>query len=213
MNLGIFLDRVDALRHEYGYHNEKLLLEELHLGKNSFGNWRNGMCPSPSTIKLIAQFFGVTVDYLVGDTDDRHYRREWQYTNANHVVDVPVYESVSAGYGVDAHNTVTAILPLYFKDPVEGHNSICIKVTGDSMYPKIEDGDYIVVHKTDSADNGDIAVIMLDRDEGLVKRIELVEDGIVLHSFNPMYPSMSFRGKDAERVRIIGKVTKIIKEV
>ena len=37
------------------------------------------------------------------------------------------------------------------------------------MYPKIEDGDIIVVRKQSSVDSGSIAVILVDGEEGLVK--------------------------------------------
>ena len=49
--------------------------------------------------------------------------------------------------------------------------TICIRVKGDSMSPKIEDGDLIQVHKQSSVDSGDIAVVLLDGSEGLVKKV------------------------------------------
>ncbi|MBD5104080.1 MAG: S24 family peptidase [Ruminococcaceae bacterium] len=44
-----------------------------------------------------------------------------------------------------------------------------LRIHGDSMYPKIEDGDIIVVRKQSSVDSGSIAVILVDGEEGLVK--------------------------------------------
>ena len=79
------------------------------------------------------------------------------------------------------------------------------------MYPKIEDGDIIQVYKQDSVDSGSIAVILLDDDEGLVKKVYYGDDWIELHSINPMYPVMRFEKEDVTRLRVVGLVRKIIK--
>lgn len=126
---------------------------------------------------------------------------------------IPVYETVSAGFGSIADDNIVDYTPLYFSDPGEADESICIKVKGDSMYPKIEDGDIIQVHRQDFADNGALAVVLVDGEEALVKRIEYGRDRLELHSINPMYPPRRFTGSNVELVRILGVVRKIIKSV
>ena len=126
---------------------------------------------------------------------------------------VPLFESVSAGFGALAINDVQDYVPLYFTSPIEAAETICIKVHGDSMSPKIEDGDIIQVHKQDSVDSGSLAVVLVDGDNGLVKKVLYGETWIELHSINPMYKPMRFNGPDVERVRVVGLVKKIIKDV
>jgi signal peptidase I len=104
-------------------------------------------------------------------------------------------------------------MPVYLPNPAEYEWTLCIKVKGDSMYPKIEDGDIIQVRKQEDVDSGSIAVVMVDDDDGLVKIVWKNSDGIVLQSINPEYAPMHFQGKDAQRVRIVGIVTQIIKGV
>ena len=69
------------------------------------------------------------------------------------------------------------------------------------------------MHKQDSVDSGAIAVVLLDKSDGYVKKIVYGEDWIELHSINPMYPVQRFEGKDAYRIEVVGLVKKIIKNV
>ena len=80
------------------------------------------------------------------------------------------------------------------------------------MYPKIEDGDIVIVRKMSSVDSGDIAVVLLDGEEGLVKKVEYGADWIKLISINPEYPVKQFNGEDVLRIMVVGKVVGSYKE-
>ena len=58
-----------------------------------------------------------------------------------------------------------------------------------------------------------IAVILLNGDDGLVKKVVYGETWIELHSLNRDYPVMRFEGEDVMRVRVVGLVKKVIKEM
>ena len=118
---------------------------------------------------------------------------------------------MSAGFGAYADSRILEYIPTYIKCDYEAENTICIKVVGDSMYPKIEDGDIIQVLKQDSVDSGSVAVVLVDGDEGLVKKVIYGSDWIELHSFNPIYKTMRFNGADVQRIRVVGLVKTVIK--
>lgn len=84
---------------------------------------------------------------------------------------IPVFESVSAGFGAYACSDIVDYIPLFIDNPADVPDTICIKVKGDSMYPKIEDGDIVVVRKQSAVDSGQIAVVLIDNEEGLVKKV------------------------------------------
>jgi repressor LexA len=126
---------------------------------------------------------------------------------------VPLFETVSAGFGAYASEDIQDYMPVYFHNPSEAAQTICIKVRGNSMSPKIEDGDIIQVHKQESVDDGSIAVVLVDGDEGLVKKLQYRPDGVDLISMNPMYPPMRFDATEASRVRVVGLVTQVIKGI
>ena len=124
---------------------------------------------------------------------------------------IPLYESVSAGFGAYADSQIIDYTPIYIKSDTEAEETLCIRVEGDSMYPKIEDGDIIQVHKQDSVDSGSIAVVLIDSEEGLVKKVVYGDDWIELHSLNPEYKTKRFEGPEVLRVRVVGLVKSVIK--
>ena len=60
-----FYERLTELRREKGL-TQKPIVDELDLGKNSFGDWKKGIIPVRSTQQLLAKYFGVSVDYHMG---------------------------------------------------------------------------------------------------------------------------------------------------
>lgn len=199
-------------------------------------NGKNTM--SEDRIRTIAEILGTTYEYLTDQTDDPAQPKlsfvfdsekiekaisaktkstpEGVLANADikytKTYLIPVFDSVSAGFGAYADNYITDYMPMYFTSPREAEESIFVTVRGDSMYPKIEDGDTILVHKQNAVDQGSIAVILVG-EEALVKRIFFYENRIELHSVNPMYPPMKFEGADTIKVTVLGAVKKIIKNV
>lgn len=125
---------------------------------------------------------------------------------------VPVFESVAAGFGTHASSDVLGYIPVIIRNPYDVPNTLSIRVQGDSMYPKIENGDLIVVRKQDCLESGEIGVVMLDGEDGLVKRVVYGDDRIELQSINPEYAPRRFEGEEILRLKIVGKVVGIYKE-
>lgn len=192
------------------------------VGKSTVRKWENGDIVNMRRDKIakLAEALQTSPAYLMGWEENENKKLDRQnislksnisavYNDNIHMI--PVFESVSAGFGAYASSDILEYTPIYIPCQYEADNTICIKVTGDSMYPKIEDGDIIQVYKQDSVDSGSIAVILLDDDEGLVKKVYYGDDWIELHSINPMYPIMRFEKEDVTRLRVVGLVRKIIK--
>lgn len=198
---------------------QKELTDYLGITQNAFTDWKSGRIKSyRKHLSKIAEFFNVSVDYLLGAEQEKKAYTAAEKSNLiplsqNNVYSIPVVENVSAGFGSLAINDIVDYMPLYFTSEYEAQETICIKVKGDSMFPKIEDGDIIQVHKQTSVDSGSIAVVLLDEDEGLVKKVVYGPDWIELHSINPMYPVQRFEGRNVLRLRVVGLVKKIIKSV
>jgi SOS-response transcriptional repressor LexA len=169
------------------------------------------------TAVKIADYLGVTVDYLLGKEDPdgipEGVRGETEVLDQSCTRMIPLYETVSAGFGAYASDNVKDYIPSYIQNDTEAENTIFIRVRGDSMNPRIEDGDIIRVHKQDTIENGEIAVVLLDGEEGLVKKLVFLPTGVVLHSTNQVYPPMRFEGTEANRVRVVGLVTQVIKGI
>ena len=188
--------------------------KQLGLSTATATDWKKGRIPRDVTLHKLADYFGVSVDYLLrtDEPSSPTVRGNAIILDASKTRSIPVYESVSAGFGALAHNYVTEYIPMYINSDEEARETICIKVTGDSMSPEIENGDIIQVHKQPSVDSGSVAVVLLDGEEALVKQLIYDEDHIELHSFNTEYAPLCFAGAELMRIRVLGLVKNTLKK-
>lgn len=87
-----------------------------------------------------------------------------------------------------------------------------LQIQGDSMEPRIYDGDMVIVHRQEDADSGDTVVVMVDGNNAVCRRLAKYSGGIGLISLNSKYQPVMFSDKDiVERsVRIVGKVVELM---
>ena len=125
---------------------------------------------------------------------------------------IPVFDSVSAGFGSYADSRAVCYIPTFIEHPGEKDDFLWINVRGDSMAPTIEDGDRILVRRRDSVDSGSVAVVMIG-DEAFVKKIKYGRNWVELHSINPYYPVRRFENESAADVRVVGAVVEVSKKL
>lgn len=97
---------------------------------------------------------------------------------------IPLYESISAGYGASNSEFIKMIPVFGLKK--NGTTYFAVKVEGDSMEPKIPNGSTIIIKKDIAIEVGEIGAFNLN-DENFVKQKKLVKDKLILHSFNLAY--------------------------
>lgn len=203
MNTEQLIKNIEKLSAEKGVNKTNAFIE-CGAGKNFISNLLKGSEPSIGKIEQIADYFGVSIDYLLGNEPIKSNIS--QIIPSDKIYKIPVFASVSAGFGAYAEENVIDFLPIVIENPYDVPDMLGIRVHGNSMYPKIEDGDVIVVRKQESVDSGDIAVIMIDGEEGVVKKVIYGDDWIELHSINPEYMPRRFEGAEVERLRVVGLV-------
>lgn len=186
--------------------------KKLGFASGSVTRWKCGSEPQSGNLLKIADYFGVTPQDLLSD-QKLPSRGDAVTMDPSGVYMAPLFESVSAGFGAYAADLAVDRVPIYVTKAAEAAETICIRVSGDSMFPIISDGDIVQVRKQDSVISGSVAVVMVE-DEGYVKNV-YYEDGkwLELRSENDAYPPMRFEGRDIDRVRVVGFVTKVIKNV
>lgn len=95
-----------------------------------------------------------------GETDVAAPLRE--QTERADIVDVPVIGRIAAGTPILAEQNIDDTIPVPARFLPKG-NSFMLTVRGESMVEAgIMDGDYILVHQQNTANNGDIVVAMVD---------------------------------------------------
>lgn len=155
--------------------------------------------------QLIAKGLETSVEYILG-LDGGNI----ELADADMIYSVPVFDSVSAGFGCYADSRAVEYRPTFISNPSDAENYLWINVKGDSMSPKIEDGDRILVRRQDSVENGSVAVVMID-DEAVVKKIKYGKNWVELHSFNPYYPVRRFEKGELMHLRVVGLVKEVSK--
>ena len=81
------------------------------------------------------------------------------------------------------------------------------------MIPEIFDGDILQVYKTESINSDSIGIALVDGEDAYVKKIVYGYGWIELRSLNSKYQTMRFEKEETLRVRILGQVKKIIRNV
>lgn len=199
---------IRKLRTEKGLTQERLG-EMVGVKKAAVQKWENGSVQNlkRATIKKLSEIFNVSpITFVKEDEEPREPSNISYIMDGRNIYNIPVFESVSAGFGAYASSEIIDYIPVTIPNPADAEDTISIKVKGDSMYPKIEDGDIIIVRRQTSVDSGDIAVVLVDGDEGLVKRVVYGPTWIELRSVNEKYPVQRFDGAEVTRLRVVGKV-------
>lgn len=204
------MNRIKELRKATGKSMRKVAAE-LDIPYTTYVNYEK--CerePNSEMLIILADYFGVSIDYLIGRSDDPtpilidSEIRLPSNIRPISTVSLPLLGNVACGEPIFAEENVESYI-----DAEEGTQAdFCLRVKGDSMInARIFDGDIIFVKKQDMVDDGEIAVVLID-DEATVKRVYYDRDNnvITLMPENPTYKPMRYAGAALDTVRILGKV-------
>ncbi len=123
---------------------------------------------------------------------------------------IPVLGDVAAGIPIEAITDVVDYEEIDGALAATGE-FFGLRIKGDSMEPRMRDGDVVIVRKQDSAETGDTVVVLVNGDSATVKKIKYGPDGISLIPTNPVHDVQFYSCADVERlpVRVIGKVVEL----
>lgn len=193
-------ERLKQLRKQKGI-TQAHLAEELGITQQAVGKWETGRSsPDPDVLLKLAVYFDVSVDCLLGNQRPGLV----QPYNPLMEVQVPVVGTVRAGYGALAFEENHGSEPAAVKDP---ENYFYLLVQGDSMEPRIQDGDLALVRRQQTLEDGDLGVVVYgDEGEGTLKRFLRKGSAVALQPFNPNYDTVILSGEELDHLYIAGKV-------
>ncbi len=178
------------------------LAQRLGITQQAVGRWEtSASSPDPDTLVRIAEIFEVSVDSLLG-REQTFARNVHPYIPAAECM-VPVIGSVRAGYNALAFEEDYGSEPATVRDP---ENYFYLVVKGESMEPRISDGDLALVRRQQTLDNGDLGVVVYGEGDGTLKRFFRRGSTIILQPFNPDYETLTITGEALEDLYIAGKV-------
>lgn len=122
---------------------------------------------------------------------------------------IPVLGTVAAGVPITAQEDIIGWeeVPAQW---VKNDTVFALKLKGDSMEPRMTEGDVVIVKKQSDVTSGEIAIVMVDG-EATCKKVVKHSDGMVLISNNLKYAPMFFSVKDIDdkNITILGKVVEL----
>ena len=183
------------------------IAERIHVSPTTIYRYEKGdieKVPSDVLIEIAAALH-TTPAYLMGWEED-----ESTATSSPNAVKIPVLGRVAAGLPITAVENILDYEEIPHSLAATGE-FVALQIKGQSMEPRIYEGDVVIVRVQPTAETGDLAVVIVNGDEATVKKIKILPEGILLQPFNPTYQPMFYSCSDIENkpVRIFGKVVEL----
>lgn len=180
--------RIKLLREELGLKQEELA-KKLSVSPSAIGMYERDLREPNNELTLrIANFFNVSIDYLLGKSDARMPDLK------DKLFLIPIIGKVAAGKPILATENIEGYLPIdplmYNLTSAEGF--FFLQIQGESMNKLIKNGSYALIKKQDYAENGDVIVAIVNGDnEATVKRYKKLNDQFVM--LEPVSEDSSFQ--------------------
>lgn len=177
---------------------------EIGFSKGSVSYWKKKYSegtnakPDSYTAAKIADYFGVSVDYLL-ECDPQHYPGVYHPVMRR----VPLLGKVACGKPIYSPNYDDGFA-LINSDVIA---DFALEAKGDSMSgANICEGDVVFFAETEQVDNGQIAAVFVDN-EVTLKRVYYYpeQNRLMLAAENPKYPPMVYTNEELNDIRIIGR--------
>ena len=186
--------------------------EELTTRQRETLDWVKGFIREhgmPPTVREIGTAFGIksssVFDMLAvlerkgylrrGELGARSLIIEEMDRSETGIVEVPIVGRIAAGSPIEAIEDDRGTIAVD-GDLIRGRESYVLKVAGESMVEAgILDGDYVIVRKQNTADDGDIVVALIEN-EATLKRFHREHDYIRLEPANTTMRSLRVRPED-----------------
>ncbi len=193
-NIQFYMDKYEKTRQD--------MCDALGVKYTTFTDWVKGKSyPRIDKIELMANYFGISKSDLV---------EERLANSPSKGVEINVLGRVAAGIPIEAITDIIDTEEISEKLARTGE-FFGLQIKGDSMEPKISEGDTVIVRQQDDAESGEIVIATVNGSEATCKRLRKYRDGIELISNNPSYEPMFFSNEEIEQkpVRIIGRVVEL----
>lgn len=175
--------------------------KDTGISQSTLSEWKHGNYqPKADKMQKIANYFGVSVSYLIGET-------ETAIPTYDNIIPMPSMTSVPLLGTIACGTPITAVENIedYVAKPESIDADFALRCKGDSMVDaRIFDGDIVYIHQQPTVNNGEIAAVLID-DEATLKRVYISDGTITLMPANQKYPPLIYSGEQLNNIRILGK--------
>ena len=203
--------RIKQLREELGK-SKAQVARELQIPYTTFVNYENeAREPNSEVLIMIANYFHVSVDYLIGRTENRH-GNSLPVSNLvllKHIIKVPIIGRIACGSPILAEQNYEG--QTFCPDEVNA--DFALRCQGDSMIDaNIQDGDIVFIKDTPEVENGEIAAVVVG-EEATLKKVYYHGDTVTLLPANSSYEPMIFKKDEINDIRICGKAVAVLRHI
>lgn len=194
--------RLKQLREQRGF-SQKEFAAEMDLPYTTYNSYETGKrAPDFDMLSRFADYFHVSVDYLLGR--DKHPSESADAVPGLVAVrkkKIPVLGEIACGKPIFADEQ----RDVYVSVTEELVCDYALIAKGDSMLPRIRDGDLVFIREMPVVPNGKIAAVLID-DEATLKRVFFDAESrkLMLIPDNPAYEPFMYVGEELQTVRIMG---------
>ena len=149
-------------------------------------------------LEKLADFYQVSVDELLGrDLSERVLQLGLSPLPETRLI--PLLGDIACGTPITAEENLDG----YVNVPVDVTCHFALRCKGDSMSPRVQDGDLVYIRQQEDVTDGQIAAVLIDN-EATLKHVYHTPGGVSLVAENPAYPPMIYTGEACNEVRILG---------
>lgn len=202
-------ERIRARRIELGLTVEELAKKMGYKDKSSISKIENGKADIPqSKVIAFARALNTTTAYLMGIDTAKEISIPAGFQPLPKRDRILRVGQIACGTPILAEENVEA----YDEVPSDWHADFTLLCQGDSMEPKIKDGDVVAIHSQPMVENGEVAAVLIDG-EATLKRVFLFDDHIELRAENPTFPTILRIGEDMNTITIEGKAVGLCRKL
>ena len=128
------------------------------------------------------------------------------------IIYLPLYgmaECGPMGFLAESNHTENIPLPTSIFGVYSPQNLFLVRANGNSMLPKIQEGDLVVVEKKEEIANDTVSLVMVNEVPMIKQFMRIDDETIALKSFNTDFKTQILREKD-HQVNILGAVKQVI---
>lgn len=203
------MNRIRDLRREKNV-TMREVAEDLEIPYTTYVNYEKGTRePKHEMLATLANYFGVSSDYLIGRTSVRAVGEEFDIFSIPGILPmprtrrIPILGTIACGVPILASQNIED----YIETPDGINADFALKCKGDSMVDaRINDGDIVFIRSQEQVENGEIAAVLIDGEATLKKfYVNLKTKRVTLQAANSSYEPIIYVGEETAQIRILGK--------
>ena len=205
-------ENIKRIRLEHG-------LSQAELGKiagvsdKAVSTWELGIkVPRMGAVEKMATYFGIAKSVILDDLPDAPTTAKPTippgFEPMPEIDVVPLVGRIACGTPITAEENVEQMVCV----PARWHSTFTLTCKGDSMEPRIHDGDLVAIRSQPEVENGEIAAVRIG-EEATLKHVYLHQNFIELRPENPAFESIILNREDMNTVVIEGKAVGLCRDI